>query len=68
MHPAFYDATMLRPSKTGIEYLLPIFTTAIGHDDTEAIRQSVFDSGNLVRPYHSVNTDLAKRIKFLESL
>jgi len=34
----------MRPSKTGVEYMLPIFTNAIGHADIEAIRQTVFDS------------------------
>jgi hypothetical protein len=28
--------------------------------------QTLFDSGNLLRPYHSVNTDLAKRIRYLD--
>jgi ATP-dependent phosphofructokinase / diphosphate-dependent phosphofructokinase len=53
MHPAFYDPAALRPSATGIRYLLPIFTNAIGMDDLEAL------------PYHSVNTDINKRIKYL---
>ena len=55
------------PSPVGINYLLPIFTTAIGSDDVEHIRQTLFDSGNLYRSYHSVNTDIAKRIEFLRS-
>src|SRR5262245_47484424 len=66
MHPSFYDPALMKPSKVGIEYLLPIFTNAIGYDDVEFIRDSVFDSGNLTRPYHSVNTDVAKRIRYLE--
>ena len=44
-----------------------IFTNAIGHADIEAIRQSVFDAGSLFRPYHSVNTDINKRIRYLSS-
>ncbi|HEX6738520.1 MAG TPA: 6-phosphofructokinase [Vicinamibacteria bacterium] len=66
MHPSFYDAELMRPSRIGVEYLLPIFTNAIGHADMEAIRQGVFDSGSLFRPYHSVNTDVNKRIRHLE--
>jgi 6-phosphofructokinase 1 len=66
MHPAFYDPELMRPSAVGIDYLLPIFANAVGHDDVEYIRQSLFDSGNLTRPYHSVNTDLRKRIRYLE--
>jgi hypothetical protein len=45
---------------------LPIFENALGHSDIEAIRQSTFDSGSLFRPYHSVNTDINKRIRHLE--
>jgi hypothetical protein len=57
----------MQPSRLGIEYLLPIFTDAIGPDDVEHMRQTLFDSGNLFRPYHSVNTDVNKRIRCLES-
>jgi len=66
MHPAFYNPEDMRPSRTGIDYLLPIFTNAIGPDDMEAVRQTLFNSGNLTRPYHSVNTDINKRICYLE--
>ncbi len=65
MHPEFYDAQLMRPSRTGIEYLLPIFANAIGADDLEHIRQTLFAPGNLVRPYHSINTDVNKRIRYL---
>ena len=67
LHPSFYDAEAMKPSRMGIEYLMPIFTTAIGHDDVENIRRTLFDSGNLLRPYHSVNVDIAKRIRYLEA-
>jgi 6-phosphofructokinase 1 len=67
LHPSFYDGQLMRPSQTGIEYLLPIFTNAIGYDDVESVRNSLFDSGNLLRPYHSVNTDMAKRIRYLDT-
>jgi 6-phosphofructokinase 1 len=66
MHPSFYDPELMRPSRTGIEYLLPIFTNAIGHADVEHLRESIFDAGSLFRPYHSVNTDINKRIRYLE--
>lgn len=67
LHPSFYDAEAMKPSRMGIEYLMPIFTTAIGHDDVENIRRTLFDTGNLLRPYHSVNVDIAKRIRYLET-
>ncbi len=65
MHASLYDAELMRPSPTGVEYLLPIFTNAIGHADVEYLRESLFDSGSLFRPYHSVNTDINKRIRYL---
>ncbi len=66
MHPALYDAQRMKPSACGIEYLLPIFTDAIGEDDMEHIRHTLFAAGNLTQPYHSVNTDINKRIRFLK--
>ena len=66
MHPALYDPELMKPSRTGIDYLLPIFTNAIGQDDMESVRSSLFDSGNLTQPYHSVNTDINKRIRYLK--
>ena len=38
VHPSFYDRERLRPSRVGIDYLLPIFNNAIGLDDMEAVR------------------------------
>jgi len=66
MHPDLYDPKLMKPSKLGIEYLLPIFTDAIGNDDAEHMRQTLFNPGNLAQPYHSVNTDVHKRIRYLE--
>jgi 6-phosphofructokinase 1 len=66
MHAALYDPLVMKPSKLGIDYLLPIFSDAIGYDDAEHMRQTQFDSGNLSQPYHSINTDIQKRIRYLE--
>jgi 6-phosphofructokinase 1 len=66
MHPSLYDPDLMKPSRIGIDYLLPIFTNAIGQDDMESVRQSLFDSGNLTQPYHSLNTDINKRIRYLK--
>jgi ATP-dependent phosphofructokinase / diphosphate-dependent phosphofructokinase len=66
MHAAFYDPRLMKPSRLGINYLLPIFTDAIGNDDAEYMRQTLFDPGNLTHPYHSINTDVNKRIRYLE--
>ena len=53
-------------SRTGVEYLLPIFANAIGQDDLEVMRETLFVAGNLFCPFHSVNTDINKRICYLE--
>jgi 6-phosphofructokinase len=65
MHPSLYDPHMMKPSRCGVEYLMPIFTDAIGNDDMEHVRQTLFATGNLTQPYRSVNTDVNKRIRFL---
>jgi 6-phosphofructokinase 1 len=67
MHPDMYDPVAMKPSRMGIDYLLPIFTDAIGADDSEHMRQSQFNPGNLAQPYHSVNTDIQKRIRYVGS-
>ena len=67
MHPAFYNSNLMKPSRIGIDYLLPIFTDAIGNDDMEHMRRTLFSQGNLAQPYHSINTDVNKRIRYLES-
>jgi len=66
MHPALYDPKLFKPSRLGVEYLLPIFTDAIGWDDAEHMRQTSFAAGSLREPYHSINTDVNKRIRYLE--
>jgi 6-phosphofructokinase 1 len=67
MHASFYDPVAMKPSRFGVEYLLPIFTSAIGHDDVEHMRQTLFNSGNLVRPYHSVTIDIGRRTRYLST-
>ena len=67
MHPALYDPVLMKPSRIGNEYLMPIFTAAIGYDDAEHMRQTLFDPGNLAQPYHSINTDVHKRIRYLNA-
>jgi hypothetical protein len=49
----------MRPSALGVDPQT-IFSTALGHDDVEAMR-ATFAPGNLTQPYHSVNTDVNKR-------
>lgn len=66
VHSSFYDEDRMRPSRIGVEYLLQIFSRAIGHDDLENITRTLFDSGNLFRPYHSPNADIGRRIRYLD--
>jgi len=66
MHPALYDPKLMKPSRLGIDYLMPIFTDAIGNDDAEHMRQTLFAPGNLAQPYHSINTDVHKRIRYMQ--
>jgi ATP-dependent phosphofructokinase / diphosphate-dependent phosphofructokinase len=67
MHPSFYDPLQLRPSQIGIDYLLPIFTRSVGSDDVEVLRRELFEPSKLKMQYHSLNTDVNKRIRYLES-
>ncbi|HRI16581.1 MAG TPA: 6-phosphofructokinase [Verrucomicrobiota bacterium] len=66
MHPELYDPRLMKPSRMGIDYLMPIFTDAIGEDDMEHMRQTLFSAGNLTQPYHSINTDINKRIRYFD--
>lgn len=66
MHPALYDPAAMKPSRIGIEYLMPIFTDAVGNDDAEHMRHALFHPGNLAQPYRSINTDVHKRIRYAE--
>jgi 6-phosphofructokinase len=66
VHPSFYDPERLGVSRTGVDYLQPIFNNALGADDFEYVRQSLFRCSNLTEPYHSVNIDVNKRIAYLD--
>jgi 6-phosphofructokinase 1 len=65
MHPSFYNPSKMKPSDLGREYLKPIFANALGQDDLEYQRLSTFSHCNLTLPYHSINTDIQKRIKYV---
>lgn len=67
VHPAFYDADRLRPSAMGIQYLQQIFTGAVGHDDTEHLRERLFMPGRLVDSYRSTNMLISRRIEYLDT-
>ena len=67
IHPTFYNSSQLQISEQGRQYLHPIFAGAIGAEDTEFIRQSLFDFGNLYHGYKSVNVEIAKLTRYLET-
>jgi len=66
VHPSFYDASRFQLSRLGKQYLLPIFTNAIGMDDVENIRTELFNPGKLSMRYQSVNVDIQKRLQYLD--
>jgi ATP-dependent phosphofructokinase / diphosphate-dependent phosphofructokinase len=61
----FYDPRRFLPSAKGVDYLKAIFANALGGEDVEHIRQ-LFNPGNLVHPYDSVNTHINKRIRRID--
>ena len=63
MHPSFYDTERMRPSPLGVEYLQQIFSGAVGHDDTEHLRERLFTPGRLVDPHRSINALMSRRIR-----
>jgi 6-phosphofructokinase 1 len=65
-HPSFYDRERLGLSDVAVAYLRPIFSDALGADDTEEPHCTLFHPGKLSQPYHSVNVDVNKRICFLD--
>ena len=65
VHASLYDPHRFQPSKLGAEYLLSIFSNAIGVDDIEHIRMDLFSPGNLSTRYQSVNIDIQKRTQLL---
>lgn len=62
---SFFDPRRFQPSAKGVEYLRSIFANALGVDDVESMR-SIFNTGNIVHPYDSVNVHVNKRIQRLD--
>lgn len=67
VHRSFYDEKRFQPSKLGIEYLQSIFTKAIGQDDVDSIRSKLFSPAHLLTSYQSINVDVQKRIRYLDT-
>ncbi|MCH7988913.1 MAG: 6-phosphofructokinase [Planctomycetes bacterium] len=66
VHLSLYDAENFRPSELGVQYLLPIFTDAIGVDDMEFLRTELFNPNNPADRYRSINVEIQKKTEFLE--
>ena len=66
VHPSLYDENRFQPSKLGRDYLEPIFTRAIGHEDLEVLHDTLFSPGTLVTRHQSVNVAMQKRIQYLD--
>ena len=66
VHESLFDQKRFQPSRLGADYLMNIFTNAIGSDDVEFIRNEQFHPGNLATRYQSVNIDLSRRMEYLE--
>ena len=63
---SFYDDSLLQLSSHGAKYLKNIFSGAIGAEDVEFLRNSLFDSGNLDEPYLSITVSMARRLRELD--
>jgi 6-phosphofructokinase 1 len=68
VHQSLYDAKRFQPSKRGRDFLKPIFTNALGAEDTEHMLADLFNPGKLRTRYQSVNIDIQKRIEHLPGL
>jgi ATP-dependent phosphofructokinase / diphosphate-dependent phosphofructokinase len=67
VHSSFYDPASFQPSSLGRDYLNSIFANAIGHEDVESLHAKLFQPGNLSTRYQSINVDIQKRIRYLDS-
>ena len=65
VHASLFDEHRFQPSKLGVAYLLPLFTNAIGQDDAEHMRATLFSPGKLSTRYQSTNIDMQKRTRYL---
>jgi 6-phosphofructokinase 1 len=66
VHPSFYDPQRFQPSKVAKDYLRSVMTNALGADDVELIRSTLFNPGKLATRYQSVSIDIARRIEVLK--
>ena len=67
LNPLYQDIPELDPTKGGTLIGSSRDYVDICEDDAEHMRQTLVATGNLAQPYHSINTDVHKRIRYLET-
>jgi 6-phosphofructokinase 1 len=66
VHPCFYDGVRFQPSAIGKDYLRSVMTNALGSEDVEQMRATMFNPGKLAARYQSVCIDIQRRIELLK--
>ncbi len=66
VHPCFFDDKRFQPSPIAKEYLRSVLTNALGSEDVEQMRATMFNPGKLSTRYQSVCIDIQRRIELLK--
>jgi len=66
VHPCFYDGQRFQPSRIAKDYLRSVLTDALGSEDVELMRSTMFNPGKLATRYQSVSIDIQRRIEVLK--
>lgn len=66
VHASFYEKQRFQPSRLGKEYLRSVLTNALGSEDVEQMRATMFNPGKLATRYQSVCIDMNRRIELLK--
>ena len=66
VHPCFFDDKRFQPSPIAKEYLRSVLTNALGSEDVEQMRATMFNPGKLSTRYQSVSIDIQRRIERLK--
>ncbi|MEI8381925.1 MAG: 6-phosphofructokinase [Planctomycetota bacterium] len=66
VHSSFYEKQRFQPSRLGKEYLRSVLTNALGSEDVEQMRATMFNPGKLATRFQSVCIDMSRRIELLK--
>ncbi len=66
VHSSFYEKLRFQPSRLGKEYLRSVLTNALGSEDVEQMRATMFNPGKLATRFQSVCIDMNRRIELLK--